>query len=45
MAVVLKRRALEDWTKQGLPVPMTVAANQTYLVVTNVPADSLRLLP
>ncbi len=45
MAVVLKKRALADWTKQGLPAPTTVAANQTYLVVTNVPADSLRLLP
>jgi 4-amino-4-deoxy-L-arabinose transferase-like glycosyltransferase len=39
MAVVIRRRALADWTAQGLPVPMTVASNKGYLVVTNVAAD------
>jgi hypothetical protein len=39
MCVVIRRRALADWTAQGLPVPMTVASNKGYLVVTNVAAD------
>ena len=37
MAVVLRRRALADWRAQGDSSPVTVASNQTYLVVTNVP--------
>jgi hypothetical protein len=44
MAVVLKKRAIDGWTVSRLPFT-TVASNQAYLVVTNVPADSLRLTP
>ncbi len=44
MAVVLKRRAIDEWTTGHVPFA-TVASNTAYLVVTNVPADSLRLTP
>jgi 4-amino-4-deoxy-L-arabinose transferase-like glycosyltransferase len=44
MAVVLKRRDFDKLSGVS-PAPKTVAANQTYLVVTNVPVDSLRLTP
>jgi hypothetical protein len=39
MAVVLRRRALADWRAHGDSFPVTVASNQTYLVVTNVPTS------
>jgi 4-amino-4-deoxy-L-arabinose transferase-like glycosyltransferase len=40
MAVVLRRRALNDWTTRDLPPPATVAENKEYVVVTNVTSDS-----
>ncbi len=44
MAVVMKRRAIDEWTTGHVRFA-TVASNTAYLVVTNVPADSLRLTP
>jgi len=36
LAVVLRRRALADWSTAGEPTPTALAFNGTYLVVTNV---------
>lgn len=41
LAVVIRRRALADWKAEGDSSPTTVASNRAYLVVTNVPPDSL----
>jgi len=40
LAVVLRRRALADFRARADPVPVTVAQNNTYLVVANVPTPT-----